>query len=142
MFIGEFNHSIDNKNRIILPAKFRDALGECFIITKGLDGCLYVFPRDEWEVLEKKLKELPLTSKDARAFVRFFFSGASEVNMDKQGRALIPQNLLEYAKIEKEVITIGVSNRIEIWGKTQWDSYNDEEINMEEIAEKMSELGI
>lgn len=142
MFIGEFSHSIDNKNRIILPAKFREALGDCFIITKGLDGCLYVFPKDEWGILEKKLKQLPLTSKDARAFVRFFFSGASEVTIDKQGRALIPQNLLEYAIIEKEIITIGVSNRIEIWSKKQWDNYNDTEINMDEIAEKMLELGI
>ena len=142
MFIGEFSHSIDNKNRIILPVKFRESLGEGFIITKGLDGCLYVFPKDEWEVLERKLKQLPLTSKDARAFVRFFFSGASEVTIDKQGRALLPQNLLEYAQIEKEVITIGVSNRIEIWSKNQWDNYNESEINMNEIADKMVELGI
>lgn len=142
MFIGEFSHSIDNKNRIILPVKFRESLGECFIITKGLDGCLYVFPKYEWEILERKLKQLPLTSKDARAFVRFFFSGASEVTIDKQGRALIPQNLLEYAHIEKEVISIGVSNRVEIWSKNQWDNYNESEINMDEIAGKMLELGI
>ncbi|MHC1682524.1 MAG: division/cell wall cluster transcriptional repressor MraZ [Clostridiaceae bacterium] len=142
MFIGEFSHNIDSKNRIILPAKFREALGDCFIITKGLDGCLYVFPKDEWEVFEKKLKSLPLTSKDARAFVRFFFSGACEAIIDKQGRTVIPQNLLEYAKIEKEVVTIGVSNRVEIWSKTQWDGYNEAEINMDEIAGKMLELGI
>lgn len=142
MFIGEYSHAIDSKNRIILPSKFREALGENYIFTKGLDGCLYVYPINEWKKLEEKLKNLPLTSKDARAFVRFFFSGANEATSDKQGRALIPQNLLEYSNIKKNVISIGVSNRIEIWSEESWNNYNESDINMEEISEKMIELGI
>lgn len=142
MFIGEYNHALDSKNRMIVPAKFREGLGGKFIITKGLDGCLYVYPMEEWSKLEEKLKTLPLTNKDARAFVRFFFSGASEVEIDKQGRALIPQNLIEYANIEKEIVSIGVSNRIEIWSKDKWNEYNDLNIDYDEIAEKMSQLGI
>ena len=142
MFIGEYQHALDNKNRIIIPSKFRDSLGEKFVLTKGLDGCLYVYTTSEWIILEEKLKKLPLTSKDARAFVRFFFSGANEIDVDKQGRALIPQNLLEYANIEKDIVSIGVSTRIEIWSKSKWKEYNDSNINFDEIAEKMSELGI
>jgi MraZ protein len=140
MFIGEYQHGIDNKNRIIIPSKFREALGDAFILTKGLDGCLYAYTLDEWKTLEEKLKRLPLTNKDARAFGRFFFSGANEVNIDKQGRALIPQNLLEYASIEKEIVSIGVSTRIEIWSKEKWNQYNESDIDMDEIAEKMNEL--
>ena len=142
MFIGEYGHAIDANNRIILPSKFREDLGDSCIMTKGLDGCLYVYPRDEWAILEEKLKSLPLTSKDARAFVRFFFSGANEMTFDKQGRTLIPQNLMQYAGIVKEVVSIGVSNRIEIWSKEKWNSYTESDINMDEIGEKMSELGI
>ncbi|NLM35426.1 MAG: division/cell wall cluster transcriptional repressor MraZ [Clostridiales bacterium] len=142
MFIGEYQHAIDNKNRMIIPSKFREELGARFVITKGLDGCLYAYTMDEWKIMEDKLKKLPLTSKDARAFVRFFFSGANEVEPDKQGRVLIPQNLLEYAGIEKEIVSIGVSTRIEIWSKARWDEYNNSDINFDEIAEKMSELGI
>lgn len=142
MFIGEYQHSIDNKNRMIIPSKFREELGDKFVLTKGLDGCLYAYTLNEWKILEEKLKRLPLTSKDARAFVRFFFSGANEIDIDKQGRALIPQNLSEYATIEKDIVCIGVSTRIEIWSKVKWDEYNDSNINMDEIAEKMSELGI
>lgn len=142
MFIGEYQHAIDNKNRMIIPAKFREELGEKFVLTKGLDGCLYAYTIDEWRILEDKLKKLPLTNKDARAFVRFFFSGANEIDIDKQGRALIPQNLLEYAAIQKDIVSIGVSTRIEIWNKDKWDEYNDSNIDMDAIAEKMSELGI
>ncbi|MFU0823762.1 division/cell wall cluster transcriptional repressor MraZ [Clostridium sp.] len=142
MFIGEYTHSLDSKNRMIIPSKFREDLGDRFVLTKGLDGCLYIYPMDEWKILEQKLKKLPLTSKDARAFVRFFFSGANEVTLDKQGRALIPQNLLEYAQINKEIVSIGVMTRIEIWGKEKWEEYNSSNIDFNEIAEKMSELGI
>ena len=142
MFIGEYQHALDNKNRIIIPSKFREGLGEKFVLTKGLDGCLYVYTTSEWKILEEKLKTLPLTNKDARAFVRLFFSGANEIDVDKQGRALIPQNLLEYANIEKDIVSIGVSTRIEIWSKAKWQEYNDSNINFDEIAEKMSELGI
>lgn len=142
MFIGEYIHAIDPKNRMIVPAKFRENLGERFILTKGLDGCLYIYTLEDWKELEIKLKKLPLTSKDARVFVRFFFSGANEIDMDKQGRALIPQNLLEYAHIKKEIVSIGVSNRIEIWSKENWEEYNESNVDYEAIAEKMSELGI
>ena len=142
MFIGEYQHALDLKNRINIPSKFRENLGDQFVLTKGLDGCLYAFTLKEWHVLEEKLKTLPLTSKDARAFVRFFFSGANEIDVDKQGRALIPQGLLEYASITKEIISIGVSNRIEIWSKDKWEEYNDSNIDYDEIAEKMSMLGI
>jgi mraZ protein len=142
MFIGEYQHAIDSKNRMIIPSKFREDLGSTFVLTKGLDGCLYAYTLNEWKIMEEKLKKLPLTSKDARAFVRFFFSGANEIEVDKQGRALIPQNLLEYAAIEKDIVSIGVSTRIEIWSKPKWDDYNDSDINFDEIAEKMGELGI
>ena len=142
MFIGEYQHAVDNKNRMIIPSKFRDSLGEGFVLTKGLVGCLYAYTMEEWKVLEEKLKKLPLTSKDARAFVRFFFSGANEIDIDKQGRALIPQNLMEYADIKKEIISIGVSTRIEIWGREKWEDYNSQNIDYDAIAEKMSELGI
>ncbi|KOR23955.1 division/cell wall cluster transcriptional repressor MraZ [Clostridium sporogenes] len=142
MFIGEYNHSLDTKNRIIIPAKFRDELGKNFVLTKGLDGCLYVYPKSQWEVLQKKLETLPLTNKSARAFVRFFFSGAHELELDKQGRTLIPQNLLEYGQIEKEIVSIGVSNRIEIWSREKWEEYNNSNIDYDSIADQMSELGI
>jgi MraZ protein len=142
MFIGEYQHAVDSKNRMIIPSKFREALGSKFVLTKGLDGCLYAYTMDEWIILEEKLKTLPLTNKDARAFVRFFFSGANEIDIDKQGRALIPQNLLEYASIEKDIVSIGVSTRIEIWNKEKWDDYNNSNIDFDGIAEKMSELGI
>jgi MraZ protein len=140
MFIGEYQHAIDNKNRMIIPSKFREELGSNFVLTKGLDGCLYAYTMVEWKSLEEKLKKLPLTSKDARAFTRFFFSGANEIEIDKQGRALIPQNLLEYAGVEKEIVSIGVSTRIEIWSKSKWDEYNDSNIDFDEIAEKLNIL--
>lgn len=142
MFIGEYYHAIDTKNRMIVPSKFRDDLNGKFVLTKGLDGCLYGYPIEEWKTLSDKLKTLPLTNKNARAFVRFFFSGAHEIEIDKQGRALIPQNLIEYAHIEKEIVSIGVLTRIEIWSKEDWNNYNDSNVDFDEIAEKMQELGI
>ena len=142
MLIGEYQHSLDAKNRMIVPSKLREDLGNKFVITKGLDGCLYIYPTDEWVKLQEKLKTLPLTNKDARAFVRFFFAGASEVEIDKQGRGLIPQNLKEYAGIEKEIVSIGVLSRVEIWSKEKWNEYNNSNIDYEKIAEKMNELGI
>ena len=142
MFIGEYSHSLDNKNRMIIPAKLREGLEGRYIITKGLDGCLYVYPLDEWRELAEKLKALPLTDKNARDFVRFFFSGASEIEVDKQGRGLIPQNLIEYAGITKDIISIGVLTKVEIWSKERWDRYNNETMDYNELAEKMRELGI
>ena len=142
MFIGEYQHALDAKNRIIVPSKLREELGGKFVITKGLDGCLYAYPLTEWRILEEKLKKLPLTNKDARAFVRFFFAGACEIEVDKQGRGLIPQNLKEYAGIEKEIVSIGVLTRVEIWSKEKWNEYNDSSVDFESIAEKMNDLGI
>ncbi|TYP54951.1 division/cell wall cluster transcriptional repressor MraZ [Thermosediminibacter litoriperuensis] len=143
MFMGQFQHSLDPKGRLIIPSKFRELLGDSFILTKGLDRCLFVYPKDEWSLLEQKLKTLPLTKKDARAFIRFFFSGAVEVEIDKQGRILIPPMLREYARIEKDVVIIGVSNRAEIWSRKEWEVYSKEaESSYEEIAENMVDLGI
>jgi len=143
MFIGEHQHSLDDKGRLIIPSKFRDGLGYEFVMTKGLDNCLFVYPKNEWQILEEKLKSLPLTNKDARAFIRFFFAGASECELDKQGRVLIPSNLRDYSKLEKDAVVIGVSTRIEIWSKTEWESYNDDDnLSYDSIAEKMAELGI
>ena len=142
MFIGEYQHALDSKNRIVVPSKLRNGLGNKFVITKGLDGCLYAYPLQEWKILEEKLKTLPLTNKDARAFVRFFFSGACEIEVDKQFRGLIPQNLKEYAGIEKEIVSIGVLSRVEIWSKEKWDNYNENDIDFNLIAEKMNDLGI
>lgn len=142
MFIGEYQHSLDSKNRIIVPSKLREGLGDKFIISKGLDGCLYAYPIDEWQKFEEKLKNLPLTNRDARAFVRFFVAGATEVETDKQGRGLIPANLREYAGIEKEIVTIGALNKVEIWSKEKWESYNESDIHFDSIADKMGDLGI
>ena len=142
MFIGEYQHALDSKNRMIVPSKLREELGNKFVITKGLDRCLYAYPQDEWKNLEEKMKTLPLTNRDARSFVRFFFAGACEIEMDKQGRGLIPQNLKEYAGIEKEIVSIGVLTRVEIWSKEKWQEYNDSNVDFESIAEKMSDLGI
>lgn len=143
MFIGEHQHTLDEKGRIIIPSKFRADLGLEFVMTKGLDNCLFIYPKSEWEILEAKLKTLPLTSNDARAFVRFFFSGASESTLDKQGRVLIPSNLREHSRLDKDAVIIGVSTRIEIWSKDHWNNYIDEDnLSYESIAESMAELGI
>ncbi|GJM81340.1 cell division protein MraZ [compost metagenome] len=138
MFMGEFQHSIDDKGRIIIPAKFRDLLGSSFVVTRGLDQCLFVYPMQEWEVLEQKLKALPLMKSDARAFTRFFFSGATECEWDKQGRVNLPGSLRQYAKLEKDCVVLGVSNRVEIWSKDTWEQYfQQSEDTFNEIAEKL-----
>ncbi|MCH5248984.1 MAG: division/cell wall cluster transcriptional repressor MraZ [Lachnospiraceae bacterium] len=141
MFMGEYNHTIDAKGRLIVPSKFRDLLGDTFVVTKGLDGCLFVFDNNEWNVFEEKLKSLPLTNKDARKFVRFFLAGAAEAEVDKQGRILIPNVLREFAGLSKDVVLIGVASRIEIWSKERFEeieTYDD----MDDIAEHMAELGL
>ena len=141
MLIGEYEHSLDVKGRLILPAKIREDMGDKFIVTKGLDGCLFGFSQNEWTNFEEKLKTLPLTNKNARDFVRFFLSGATECEIDKQGRFLITSNLREYATLEKDAIIIGVGTRIEIWNKATWEKC-DENISADEIAENMTMLGI
>ncbi|MCD5410586.1 MAG: division/cell wall cluster transcriptional repressor MraZ [Clostridiales bacterium] len=143
MFIGEYNHSIDVKGRVSVPAKFRETLGSSFIITKGLDNCLFIYPQNEWIILERKLKQLPMTNKDARAFVRFFFAGASECDLDNQGRIRIPNNLREHAHLKKEAVIIGVATRIEVWSYDEWRGYNENaNLSYDEIASRMEEMGI
>ena len=142
MFMGEYNHTIDAKGRLIVPAKFREILGDNFIVTKGLDGCLFVYPNDEWTRFEGKLKSLPLTNKNARQFTRFFLAGAAACEVDKQGRILLPQVLREFASLEKDVVLIGVASRIEIWSRERWDeSMNTYDGDMDEVAENMESLG-
>ncbi len=141
--MGEYQHNMDKKGRVIIPAKFRDQLGDQFVATRGLDNCLFVYPMQEWSVLEEKLSSLPITSKNARTFTRFFFSGATECQLDKQGRISIPVNLRNFADLQKEIIIIGLSSRIELWAKETWDNYLDSaENSSEEIAAAMEELGI
>ena len=142
MFMGEYNHTIDAKGRLIVPAKFREILGDNFIVTKGLDDCLFVYPNDEWTRFEEKLKSLPLTNKNARQFTRFFLAGAAACEVDKQGRILLPQVLREFASLEKDVVLVGVASRIEIWSRERWDeSMNTYDGDMDEVAENMESLG-
>lgn len=143
MFMGEFHHTIDQKGRMIVPAKFRELLGESFVLTRGLDQCLFGYSLDEWKALENKLKTLPFTKKDARAFTRFFFSGATECEVDKQGRVNIAPPLRDYAGLEKDCVIIGVSNRFEIWSKSNWDTYFSMSAeSFTEIAESMEDFDI
>ena len=143
MFIGEYNHSIDAKGRLIVPSKFREALGDTFFVTKGLDGCLSVYPTEECKIFESKLRSLPITNKNARKFTRFFLAGASECEIDKQGRILIPAPLREYAGLVKDAVLVGVSSRIEIWSRDKWAEINDIDVDdMSDVAEHMEELGI
>ena len=141
MFMGEYNHTIDAKGRLIVPSKFREALGDTFVVTKGLDGCLFVYDNEEWQAFEEKLRSLPITNKEARQFARFFLAGAAEVEVDKQGRILVPNILREFAQINKEVVLIGVASRIEIWSKERFEGITAFE-DMDEIAEHMAELGL
>ncbi|MDD4802418.1 MAG: division/cell wall cluster transcriptional repressor MraZ [Syntrophomonas sp.] len=143
MFLGEHQHSLDSKGRITVPSKFREELGASFIATKGLDNCLFIYPLDEWKTIEAKLRALPFTRADVRSFARFFFSGASELEIDKQGRILLPANLREYAMIDKELVVIGVGSRLEIWATEKWAQYNQiAESSYENIAENLVDLGL
>ncbi|MBI5974525.1 division/cell wall cluster transcriptional repressor MraZ [Staphylococcus canis] len=138
MFMGEYENKLDAKGRMIVPAKFRQQLNERFIITRGLDKCLFGYTIEEWQTIEEKLKTLPMTKRDARKFTRMFFSGATEVELDKQGRINIPSTLRQYANLDKDCTVIGVSNRIEIWDRAAWnDFYDESEDNFEEIAEDL-----
>ncbi|MCR5733894.1 MAG: division/cell wall cluster transcriptional repressor MraZ [Lachnospiraceae bacterium] len=139
MFIGEYNHTIDAKGRIIIPSKFRDELGETFVISKGLDGCLYIFPTAEWEIFLEKLSTMP-AGKDTRKIIRYFSAGADQAEIDKQGRVLIKSELKEHAGLTKDIVLAGTLNRIEIWSKSVWDSENDDDID--DIAEKMADYGL
>lgn len=137
MFMGEYNYTIDDKGRLTIPAKMREQLGHDFIITRGLDKCLFVYPKEEWNNVINKYKELPNT-KDARNFMRFFLSGATQNEFDKQGRINIANSLIKYANLNKECVIIGVNDRLEIWDKEAWDNFiTDNEENLSDIAEKL-----
>ena len=143
MLVGEYRHNVDTKGRISVPSKFRDDLGQSFVVTKGLDNCLFAYSKEEWKNLESKLNTLPLTNLEARAFKRFFFSGAAECEVDKQGRVNIPQSLRDYAKLQKDVVIVGLSNRAEIWNNNQWDKYNGQNSDdITKLESQMSKLGI
>jgi len=142
MFYGEYEHSLDKKGRIIIPAKFRanmkDNYVEKFYITRGLDKCLFMFPEDEWKQVESKFRTKSFTKQDSRQFNRLFFSGAIDVSPDKQGRILLPNYLKEYAGIKKDIVVVGVSSRVEIWSKEKWhDFYNNSKDTFEQIAENL-----
>ncbi len=141
MFTGEYNHTVDTKGRLTFPAKFRESLGEKFVVTKGLDSCLFVFDEKGWESLTQKLASLPITDRKARQCTRFFLGGAADAEIDKQGRILLPQNLRQFAAIEKDVVLIGVGTRIEIWSKEQYDGAVDYE-DMDEFAQSLTSYGI
>lgn len=142
MFIGEYQHTLDAKGRIFVPAKFRDELGEKFIVTIGLDRCLFVFPAQTFNIYKEKLDAISLANKDARNFTRFFFAGAAECELDKQGRIMLPQKLRVYASLEKDVTVVGVSGRVEIWNTAEWDKdHSIENFSPDEFSEKMELLG-
>lgn len=138
MFMGEYHHNIDDKGRLIIPSKFRDELGEKFIVTRGLEECLFVYSKDEWNNIINKLKDLPFTSKDARTFMRMFMSGATECELDKNGRINIPQTLTNYASLEKECVVIGALDRLEIWSNSKFENFFNSNIdNFSDVAENL-----
>ncbi len=138
MFMGEYHHNIDDKSRLVLPAKFRNDLGERFIVTRGIEKCLYVYSIAEWKKLETQLKTLPFTKKDARIFIRTFFSGATECELDRQGRTCITSPLVGYAGLTRECVVIGANDRLEIWDKGEWDKFlNDNRDQLSDIAENL-----
>lgn len=138
MFMGEYHHNIDDKSRIVLPSKLREELGMRFVVTRGLEGCLFVYSSDEWNRLVDKLKKLPFTKKDARAFLRFFLSGATECTFDKQGRIALPVPLVNYAKLKKECVIIGVNDRLEIWAEDSFNEFfSENEENISDLAEDL-----
>jgi MraZ protein len=143
MLLGEFQHNLDTKGRMAIPAKFRDKLMAGAIITRGIDDCLFVFANPEWEVLAAKLIALPLAQANSRAFVRLMLAGATDVELDNQGRILVPDYLRKYAGLKKEVVVAGLYNRIELWDKATWAAYKTKtESSSEAIAEQLGELGI
>lgn len=143
MLMGEFHHTIDSKGRVIMPAKFRADLGDTFILTRGMDGCLFGYPMAKWQEIEQKLDNLPLNKKDARAFVRFFYSAATENEVDKQGRINIATPLFKFAKLQKNCVIVGVSDRIEIWDEARWEEVNQEaEENFDSISENLMDFNL
>lgn len=139
-FKGEYSHTIDDKGRLIIPSRLREQLGEGFVVTKGLDGCLFVFDREGWENFEDKLRALPMDNRDARMLSRFFLAGASDAELDKQGRVLLPANLISHAELAKDVVVIGAGNRVEIWSRERWNDTSFD--NIDDIADKMAAYGL
>ena len=143
MFLGEYTYSIDEKKRLAIPTKFRQALGKKAVVTRGLDQCLFLYSFSEWEVLAEKLNKLPLTQADARGFARLMLAGAMEADLDKLGRILVPDYLKEYAFLGKKIVVAGVYNRIEIWDEAKWKTYKTRiEQEVGDMAERLKELGI
>ena len=143
MLMGEFQHNLDAKGRLFMPVKLREALGTKFVLTKGLDGCLFVYDLEQWRLLEAKLNSLPMTRKGARDFNRFFFGGAAEGECDKHGRVLLPVNLREFAGLDKNAVIVGVGNRAEIWDAERWNAYNEENAeDVGELAEQLADLDL
>jgi MraZ protein len=143
MFLGEYSYSIDEKKRLALPLKFRSALGKKAVITRGLDNCLFLYPMKDWEILARKLSQLPLSQADARGFARIMLAGAMEVTLDRLGRILIPDYLKEYAGLSKKTVVAGLFNRIEIWDEAKWNIYKEKtEKEAGDIAERLKELGV
>lgn len=141
MFMGRYNHTIDPKGRLSIPSKFREVLGDEFVVSKGMDGCLFVYANDDWKAFEEKLTSLPLINKEARQFARFFLAGAAQVEVDKQGRILLPASLRSFANLDKDVVLVGVGSRIEIWDKEKYEALSADE-NMDDIANAMEALGL
>lgn len=143
MLLGEYSHTLDEKSRVIVPAKYREDLGDTFVLTKGIDGCLNVYSLEQWKNFELKLAALPLSDENSRKFVRYFTSGATMCEMDKQGRIVIPSNLKEFANLKKDVIFTGVSTRAEIWDVDMWKKYiGQDAADLNNIANHMSSFGI
>lgn len=141
MYRGEYNHTIDTKGRMIVPAKLRDALGDSFVLTKGLDECLMAYDTEEWQKFEEKLQSLPVTNKNARKLVRHFSGGAADATCDAQGRILIPPNLREYASLIKDAVLLGMGNRVEIWSKEKYEEYGTYD-DMDEVASSLEDMGL
>ena len=139
-FMGEYTHSIDQKGRLIIPSKFRELLGEKFVVTKGMDGCLWIFSSKSWDEFTNNLQNLQTSSANVRKVKRYFFAGATETETDKQGRILLPQSLRAHAKLEKDVVLAGVSDKIEIWDADEWAKISNVD-DVEDVAENMGELG-
>lgn len=143
VFLGQYEHSLDEKGRLTIPSRFREELTGRLVVTRGLDHCLFLYPYSEWQELGQRLRALPMTQRDARAFVRLLFAGATEQSLDRQGRLLLPASLREYAGIERDVIILGVANRVELWSKERWLAYETEASQAyEELAEKIVDLGL
>ena len=140
--MGEYNHTVDAKGRMIIPSKMREQLGVSFVVTKGTDKCLIAYPNDEWEIFESKLRQLPMTNKKARDFQRYFMAGASDCEVDNQGRILLPATLRSFAKINKDVVIVGMGQRAEIWSKEGWDEQvGGDDVSFDDLAEGIEELG-